>query len=499
MIGLLIALIMQFIGFLFSPVGMFIGLCGFLAFLGLPFVSMASGWESPRRVVLTLAALPIRRAAVVVSEHGDTVFKQMSFNARGVEEITLDGGVKEFEDPDRALHHWLGIPFAFADEPSGTLFDPRHAAMGMRKHELDAKGNGEFEATEAEWEEYGVSTWKPAVFEMPSAHELVDLTSVREIIDGGERAEYPKRVEEIYILSRNPFGDGTPAAKFIYPLIGLIGPFGFIWFMASQFGSGGGGGGGSVVSFGLAFLPAAPREWLQQYWKRLGLALLVPLLVVGSILTLGPLTLFNIVGALAVGLLAIPVLILLSQLSSTLGGVVSTMLFKLVLMSYKQPVLEWTPEKYRLREGDSLGFDVVNWYSLFGTAVGVTYAPDESSWGAASMPPSEVKNSQPVTDRGATPESNLPGRYVPSETIRRGKYGGALPKSVSESAYYISSAIGLARFQNSAVGEKSLRRLLEAKQEHGDGNTGLGDGLVFKATVGCGLVSTALGVFFFLL
>jgi len=180
----MIGIIFAILGLLFSPYGMFAVIGGLTIFLLLPIISAISGYKRPAHFIFWIAKQPIRRAAIVVSEHNEIFFKQMQFDSLGVEIITLDGEDKEFDDPDAALHRWMGIPFALADELHGILFDPRHAAIGQRKHEHDQQDTGTILATKEEWEDSGISKWKPGVFEMPTNHELVDLSKVREMIDG---------------------------------------------------------------------------------------------------------------------------------------------------------------------------------------------------------------------------------------------------------------------------------------------------------------------------
>jgi len=237
MIGpLQLGVIFGVLGFLISPFGLMAILLGLLGFITLPLISTVSNFKQPANLFLKLATFPIKRASVVVSEHNDGLFRTMKFSGLGVELITIDREEKAFEDPDNALHHFLGIPFALADEEHGVLFDPRHAAAGQRKRDKTKRDEHVYLATQDEYEDYEIAKWMPAVFELPNKHELVDLSAVQELIDGGERSEFAKRVEELYQHSRDPFADGTPVTKYLYPMIAFAITFGGIWFMVSQFG-----------------------------------------------------------------------------------------------------------------------------------------------------------------------------------------------------------------------------------------------------------------------
>lgn len=490
--------------FLISPWGMAAILAGFLAFFMLPVASAVSSFKKPAHFMLWLASQPIRRAAIVVSEANDIIFKQMSYQGIGVESITLGDDEKLFGDPDGALHRWLGMPFALANEEHGVLFDPRHAALGAREHALKTTGDDEFPATEAEYDESGVTKWTPGVFEMPDAPELVDLSKVTELIDGGERAEYPKRVEELYKHSQDPFADATPMMKFLYPVIGWAIPFFGIWLLASQLG-GPAGGAGSTVGYG-AFLLFSLGDI---DWRLLARSMLAAVVFVGVPvgLLIAIAMLFNPLIALAVflafsmGFLLLPMLSFLFRPSKRVSGVFSNFFFRLGFMGYESPVFYWTPERYELREYRTLDdTHDVTWYSLFGTRVGFTFPPDEDSWGAETMSRDALESEGVATDGGqTTTNTNVPEAWQKTDSIRKGNYGGLVPASLSEDAYYLNSQIALGRFSNSAVGEKSLRRLLEAKEKYGGGEEGIADSTVAYLTAGMAVLGIGMGVFFFLL
>lgn len=496
MIGILIG-----IGaFLISPFGLLSILAGFVGFALLPVLGMTTSLRAPVDLLLYLARKPINRAAIVVGEHGDLYFKTMSFDSLGVEVINLDGEKKVFEDPDSALHYWMGIPFAFADEVHGVLFDPRHAALGQRKHLIEEHGEGEYHTTDEEWQEYGVSKWKPGVFEMPNVSELVNLSRVREIVDGGERSEYAKRVEEIYKHSRAPFDDGTPATHFLYPIIGFLLVFGGIWVMSSQLD--GGGAPDTSIGFGSSFFALIAVPAIAEYKRQIATIVTITAVaapIVAIAIFVSPLIAVACFLGVCLGFFALPMLTLLLQPLGNLGAVLSKMYFKLAFMSFDQPVLKWTPRSYRLVEYDDIddGSDV-KWYTLFGAMFGVTYEPGEDSWGAETVRRDEIEARQVATDGGSAANSNLPPKFVPSD-LSRDKYGAYLPKRLSHGKYYIDSGIALARFKNSAVGEKSLKQLLEAKEKHGESGNGVSDKTVLYMTAAAGLLGLILGVFFFVL
>ncbi|MGK7371319.1 MAG: hypothetical protein ACNS64_14000 [Candidatus Halalkalibacterium sp. M3_1C_030] len=499
----MIGIILGILSFLISPFGlMSIGI-GLVAFLLMPVLSLVTPFGIFARFMMRLATFPLKRAAIVISEHNDAYYKSMTFDGLGFETINIDGETKVFEDPDDSLHYFLGIPFALANEEHGVLFDPRHAAMGKRKQEYDDRGEGEFLATEDEWQTFDVSLWKPGVFEFPKVHELVDLSNVKHLIDGGERSEFAERVETLYEHSRDPFDDGSSATKYLYPIIAFAAIFGGIWFMASQFGA---PSATDSVSFGALFLLFSLSSIRKISWGSVIAAIVLiamPLAIIYVLfVVIGLGTLLGILVGFTIGFLIFPMLTFLGQASSIIGGALSKLYLKLGMLGYRKPVIKWTPRKYELVEYRYLDHtDDVEWYSLFGSLVGFTFEPDESSWGPEVEPHANLEAQQVSTDGGTVVDSNLPANYVRANEIGKqtDTYGGFVPKRLKDDHYYINTQIALNRFVGSANGEKSLRKLLEAKETHGDSNSGLDESMVFKTTAVSGLLGAVLGLGIFVL
>lgn len=502
---MILQLIMAFISFIFSGVGLFTLLCGLLLFILLPVGSMIPGVSKKfANVHLYLAMWATKRASIVVSEHNDLLFKSMKFDDLGVEQITFGTETKEFEDPATALHHWMGFPFALADEVHGVLFDPRHAAIGDRKQHAEAKNEMHIRATDHEWDAYEVYGWIKGVFELPkNKHELVDLSMVRQMTTGNERAEYPSRIETMYRNSRIPYASKTPITRFLMPVVAFLATFGGLWLISSQGSSG--GVGGSTVGYGSAFLGIAAGT--QVDWKEAGkmLAIMLPLPTIFLLVfvLVSPITAILGLIAVSMGFLLLPFLTLVARPSKTLSGGLAKFYLMLGFLGYRQPVFEWTPEKYRLREFDELE-DVQNvkWYSLANTLVGFSFAPDPDSWGPEVMEHSELETrKEVVTDGGDVGDdtSNIPAGYTKYPDMQRAVYAGFVPSRIKRTNYYLHSGITLSRFTNAAIGEKSLRKLLQAKEKYGEDGWGLSDKTVLYMTMGAGLIGTALGVFVFFL
>lgn len=512
-----LAFVFAILGFLLSLPGLFTLLVGVCLFVLTPVVPKVSGeLNQLAHLPLYLATTCVNRAAIVVSEHNDLLFKSMEFDDLGVELISFGDETKEFEDPAATLHHWKGIPFALADEVHGVLFDPRFAALGARKHDADERGVGTVTASQDTWEAEGIHEWVLGVFEFPrDKHELVDLSHIRHIIDGGERSEYPKRVEELYKNSRIPFSSGTSATKFLYPIFAFLAIFGGMWLIASQGGAGGGGGTDRVIGFGSSLLGilAAGKSLSDYNWQKIGavfvFGLPLPFIFVVVAVFVSPLTAIIAFIVLGMGYWMLPVLSVLSRPSKRLSGGFASMFLMLGFIGFDRPVFEWTPSGYRVREWTNLEHAEdrpVKWYGMANSLVGFTFEPTPDSWGAAHMTEREIEDqgenvgapSGVVAADGGSEE--IPAGYQRLELMTRASvYGAFGPKRLKDGCYYLNSGIALGRFTDAAVGGKSLQRLLWAKEKYGEDAFSVSDKAVLYMTGGAGLLAAALGVVVFFL
>jgi hypothetical protein len=509
-VAVLLQFLFAFLGFLLSIYGVFTVLLGLVGFIALPVVPRVTGeFKRLANLHLWLATSMLTRIGVVVSKHGDLLLKRMRFDDRGVEKIRFDDIDKEFADPAARLHYWMGVPFALADELHGVIFAPQDAAVGRRKREHDERDAGSFDATDGEFRDYGVHEWKRGVYEFAEGvYELVELGAVRQLVDGGEKAEYPHRTEELYKLSRDPLTSATSATRFIMILAALIGPFGALWLLATQGGGNGGGGGTTVSPPGsillLAISAASIRELMDDVdWKRAAIifATVVPIPVIFLLVfvVVSPLTAIFAALAATIGFLSIPLFILVARASVGLSNIFGPMLLRTGFAAYDKPVFEWTPQKYRLREFDDLE-DVgdVEWYGLAGSLVGFTFTPTEESWGAEVVDTDGVDR-QALRADGGESESNIPADHAPAPAYRKKSlFGAFLPERFKRGKYYIDTQIAWGRFTDSASGERSLSMLLKAKEKHG-GTGGLADKTIIYAMLACGIVSLLAGVFVFFL
>jgi hypothetical protein len=520
---MILALLLAFLAFLVGPLGLFHLLLGVLMFLGVPFLSLLSGDKRFARLYLWLGMWSIGRGAPTLSENGDLLWKQTSFDDLGVEKTEFGDTRKEFLDVDGALQTWLGFPFALADEVHGVLFDPRHCALGKRKYEHDLEGTSVVPATDDEASKYKVRGWMPGVFELPKdTHELVELSMARQLVDGSERSDDPQRVEKWYQYAVAPDGNRQSIARILAPVMAFLAVFAGLWLISDQMSKGGGGGPtitGSLVLLGMLggvrdvdwrrgfatlFIVAAPIAWL---------ALMA--------VVFGTVTAVFAGLAMAIGVFVLPLLTLASRPSKLLSGGLSRYIYmKLGLFGWQRPVWKWTPRRYELVEYDDLEWtDDVAWYSMLGHVVGFTYEPQAESWQKEHIDADEIAARQEqVTeparaDGGAlstdgTEErdvsgvsTNIPSGYTRWPGKRRGLYGAYVPREsrLDDDSLYVRTGIALSRLLGAATGDKTERRLNWSREKYGDGNWGLSDSTLLWATLGATVIAAGLGTWVFFL
>lgn len=486
--------------YLFSIFGLFTLLIGALTFLILPIIPKATGRAKfLARFYLWLMARTLKRGAFVLSEHGDLILKRMNFDDRGVELMDLGGDdPKAFEDPDDARHAFYGIPFALADEVHGILFDPRHAAVGARKEVHERANRMVFKATDSEMGQYDVMAWVRGVFELPkNTYELVDLSAMRQLVTGTEQASHPETVATFREYAEAPYKNGTSASRLLMLIAAIVGPFVILGILSNQVG-----GPDSTIGFGAALgvwagLNAPSQATLKRALATVAVVLLfaIPFGLVAVFIS--PVTALWAALTYALGFVAVAGLILL--LGQAMGGIPRLML-RMALMGYDEPVFEWTPQRYQLREFRTLGETAPRpkWYGLQGQNVGFTYTPTAESFPDAHIDTSELKARQELVTDGGT-GTNLPagtGRYP--ELQRAGYLAAFVPKKPDANKLYINTANTFAAFTHAAVGLKSHRFLVNAKKEHG-GAGGIQDKTFVYSVAGLSALSFAAGVVVFFL
>jgi len=503
----MIGMLLGFLSLLISPFGMLFFLMGLVCFLCLPMVSRVTNYfHAFARLHLWLGARMLKRASIVLSEHGDLILKRMSPDDIGTETIEFNDDTKEFEDQNerKAKSSWMGIPFALADEVHGFLFTPIEAALGERKARAEKQDEMVVKATAKERQMYDTQGWVRGLFEFPDGkYELPDLNMARQLVTGSERAEHPQRVDTFYELSREPYEEGTGAAQFIMIIVALIGPFAGIWVLSSQLGLGGIGGGptpDSSVSYGVAMLFAsftsATSVLKNVDWKRVAVAIpvlgILPAIYLLLILFTNPVYATMLFVIMGMGFWTVPILIELMKVSDKLTNSVAGLLLKSGLFGYDEPVFEYTPRGYKIREYNKLDVSdhKVTWHPFLGRRFGFTFTPTTDSFDVEVADKEDMDN-RAVADGGV--KTNIPSGFqrIPERT--RAVYGLFIPNRLKESHYYIKTGIALERMKNVATGEKSHKRLTQSKEEHG-GTGGLSETSVMYAVVGCGMFSFVAGL-----
>ena len=418
----------------------------------------------------------------------------MAFDDLGAEKIKFGSELKLFEDPDSSISNWLSGKFAIADEESGVLITPYHAAVGRRKHEAEEENEMVVRSTDKEHSAYNVTHWVRGVFEMPTDYELVNLSHAKHLVTGGERSEWPVRVEEYYKHSREPYNDGTSLIRVLLPVVAFLGTFGGMYLIADQLSRP-----NSAVSYGLLLFAASLK---QVDWKRVAkalVALLVPTVaIVGLAAATNVVLTLLVVVTLLLGFSIMPIVTVLARASDRLSGVLGSLYLKLGLMGYENPIWRYGPKGYTLHEYSELDTTAsVSWYNLSGSTVGFTFEPNPEMY-PESIDAEELKDKSEIATDGAG-TSNIPSSYVRSEEFDRAKYGGFVPKRPNSSSWYVASGRALKRLAGAAEGEKSQKRLEWAKEAYGVGGWQVSDKTLALLVFGSMLVAVALGTFVFFL
>lgn len=503
MIGLLLSTLTSIYGIFAFGVGL-------LLFFMVPMVPRTLGiMHRLSHLHLWLGARMLKRAAVVVSEHGDLLLKRMSPNDVGTEEIEFGDTTKEFEDPHQAKSNWMGISFAFADEVHGFFFSLRDAAMARREKEAEERDELVIKATEAEQSMYEVMGWQKAVYEFPAGvYELVDLNHIRELITGVERGEHPARVETYYKNSRLPYKEGPGTARILLLLVALLAPFGATFFIWQE--TSGAGGGTSVITGSLALLMLSKqsvRETIHEVdWKALTIHLLkvavvvvpLPAVFIGIAFFAGPNLSMILLIIMALGFMFVPFLVEILKASDGITDRLSSTLLKMGFLAYSEPVFVETARGYTVREFETLEHvddEQIVWHTLLGRKFGFTFDPTEDLWGTEVADHSELENTM-IGDGG--PKTNIPAGYSVIPEKQRAVYGSFVPTKIQANSYYLWTGVALQRFANVATGKKTFKRLEKAKEEHGE-DDGLSDKGLITAVALLGSLSLISGILVFFL
>jgi hypothetical protein len=513
-----------FISLLFSPFGVVAALLGFVSFFLIPFIPrITRHFYGFARFHQTLAGIILKRSAIVVSEHGDLLLKRMSYDDAGVEMIGFSDTKKEFEDTNGAKSWWLGMRFGLADEKHGFFFTPRDAATGRRKHEAEEADEMIAKATADERDQYDVMGFVRGVFAFPrDVYELVDLTDVRYLVPGSERAEQPQTVKKFYEISQEPYSDKKTAVQLFLLLGAAIGPFAMVWILATQLG-----GPDETVSYGaeillLLSLAMPTTEQVKHGLKLFAIytAVLLPLPAIFTAIAVyvSPAISVSLLVLFVLGFMIFPAFSQILKASDGAANAMARLLLKLGFMGYDEPVLVQTDSGYETREYGKLpevSQEKISWHTFLGRKFGFTFTPDESVWDNEPISTDAINNrSEVATDGGKVKQktngkntqtrkisgnkSNIPSGFTRIPERTRAVYGEFVPSRVSDSKLYVHVGRSLERFKHVATGQKSYNRLERAKEEFG-GGSGFEERTVAILMAVLSTVSLLLGIGIFLL
>lgn len=474
---------------------------GFLAFHAAPILEGAL--DARKRVSnlhLWLCMFAINKAAIVVQEDGQLLWKKMGYSELNYLAVDVGGRFIPLQDVDNALSTWMGSPFTLADEVHGMMFDPRHAFVGGEKEDARERGDLIVRATDGEWDRWNVYGWVRAVFEVPAQHSMVALERVRHLVSGDERAEDRDHTEEFYKLSRNPSGSQTSLIRLLVPPLVFLGTLVVFWQISTRSGGSGGEQSGTTVGFTLAAI-ATPdvREWAEDHAATLAGLVVIGLVLVGLVAMAGLLLTVVLVVSFGMGFFALPALAMLLGLLNA-GGLISKLLLWLGLMGYQDPVFVWTQTGYELRERSELDDpETVPTYRLGSSWVGFTFEPGAESFGPEQIDHAEIEERQPARadgDGGGGKDgidTNLPTSQDRAPWIRRGSFGGFVPRRIDDAATYINSGVAAARMKHAATGGVANLVLQNAKEKFGDGDFGMSDKMLLYSTFAAMILATIVG------
>lgn len=433
-----------------------------------------------------LAAMKIgKRTSLVVTRSGELKWRRMKDTKTGSQEISMNGNTTTLSDPDRSILPLYGKPFAIADSVYGLIYTPIHAALGGSKARLEAENNYTIEANKDQKKAEGIHGWIQDRLFVPMS-KCPDLRDVRALATGRERGTDPSKAREFYKFIKMNKQSGLTILKALVP----IGVYVVLTVLQWQlFGSSSGAETAanatnpenettiSILLFSISSIPH--RKKIATFVLLCGAvtigAYFVPIYTVLAILF----SVMWIVGV-AIGLGMFGLLGLMLG-GAGFGGVTSGLLFSSALWIIDSPtIVQDTREYYMIdKQLDGPTFKY--------RRHGIQFAFTEEA----------IKHFDGyLCDTG---EYDMPDDIEKTEKGERGRVRTVegLAQSPSEPGYYVSMAAALSNLASGFVGRETDTKVQEAKEEFGDGVTGMSVRTVTYASMGSIVLSIITGVVFF--
>lgn len=493
------AILIALLKLLTSPLGWTMFLVGLLLPFGVIMAANAIGWAWPREFTLGLSQTSLYRSAIVVTKQGELLLKSVSLNDDGTAEIRVDNSKQTYSDPDGAMAWLKGVPFALADEASGTFFDPRHAWVGEQIRQAELESELEAPATEQEGENYGVRHWYRGVFELPQRVTSVDPSAMRNILTGGETANDGRWARTYYKNSRQHKRADSSLLRMMIPVIAFLAPVLTLFVIRNYLAdSGGGGGGGTVVSFG-TLIPIGAESLRQADWKTIGKWFAIVCGVVFGTLSLGlglmidPFTTILIAGPLTTALAIFVLTPFVASVSGLTGPSIGALYWRIALMGQQDLDVIWRRGQWETASGEierPAAFEG----RIFGTNVAIGFDPEEAF--EESIDGRRVAASTEDIDQTGQIPSRIPVGYHRSKRYRReqhGQIGAFVPANIDIDADYLRVGPALNRLAGGMDGEATAAKWQQAKEDLGENAWMADDMTILKMSMLTMLAGAVMG------
>lgn len=477
----------------------------FVLGLGLHFVGAAIGLtaidgddaRSLARKFVAIGLVAAHKPVLTVNTSSELTLKRRSYDEELDGETVTFGGLmssitRRLQDPRNRLHRFFGVRFAFVEEWSGLVFDPRDADAGHEAMQHQEAGTLH---VRGEPRDGRLPQYIRGVFDTPAGPRGVNLGSVVHLIGGSADSQAVTWLQEMYKTSQEPRTESLSTWQLLAPVLALLGVLLFGAFMGG--GGGGGGGGSSLPAMpvgGSLFILAAPAgalATLAAYRTQIvvGIGTLLATLFVLGLVSVFPLGVaIPAILSLVAGVLFLPTIAwFLGKSLGALGLGLATLYFILGLkFAYDDPVIY-------LRENDE--YDLVEWaevedeasstptwYRFAKTWIGVAYENTDDAWPGKGAVLSADKVESYADETAEDGDLVPPGTAV-APTMQSGGHTGFVPTKQRSSEVYLQTRHALAWFRDVGRGGLLLRALKQAKEDHFGGNEDLGKRLQYM-TIG---------------
>lgn len=435
------------------------------------------------------AAMKIgKRTSLVVTRSGELKWRRMKDTDTGSQKVGINGNTITLSDPDRSILPFHGKPFCLSDAVYGVIFTPIHAACGGAKARLESKNNFTVGATKEQKQDKRIHGWIQDRVFIPFG-KCPDLRDVRSLATGRERGTDPSKAWEFFKYIKMDKQTGMAFLKMLAPVgIYVVLTVLFWQMLSSGGGSSGSGnpapspgdGNGTTISVVLFSLSAIPHR------KKITAILIVCALIVLGAYVAPYTTIFAMLFAImwlvgvAIGL-GIFGLFGLALGGMGFGGATSGLLFSSALWLLESPTLVQDKREYFLIDRSVEGPTFK--YGRHGIQFAFTESAIENFDGYLCT----------------TSQYDMPDTAIKNENQERGSVRTVegLADEPDEFGHYVSMASTLGSLATGFIGQETDQKVQEAKEEFGDGVTGMSMKMTLLASMGSIVLAILTAVIFF--